>query len=62
MEDGFSDGFREGWKAIKGGNAGVPGHGVYASTRGRTAFQEGIRRAVKKALERQGFEEAADAI
>lgn len=62
MGDSFSDGFREGWKAIKGGAAAVPGHATYGCTRGRTPFQEGIRRAVKRALEREGLDEAADEI
>jgi hypothetical protein len=51
----FRDGFVEGWRAMMGGSASVPSSAAYGGTKGRTAFQEGIRRAVLKALERQGI-------
>jgi hypothetical protein len=62
MDDSYQAGFAQGWKAIRGGAAAVPGHATYAPTKGRTPFQEGIRRAVKKALQREGFDEVADEI
>jgi hypothetical protein len=52
----FRDGFVEGWKALKGGAAAVPLSTSFAPTKGRTSFQEGIRRAVKKIIERDGIE------
>ena len=62
MEETYSAGFEQGWKAIRGGAAAVPGHAIHGTTRGRTPFQEGIRRAVKRALEREGLDDAADSI
>jgi hypothetical protein len=50
----FRDGFVEGWKAMRGGNAAPPASANFGGTMGRTPFQEGIRRAVLKALEREG--------
>jgi hypothetical protein len=50
----FREGFVEGWKAIRGGSAAVPASATYGASGGRTPFQEGIRRGVLKALERQG--------
>lgn len=53
-QDTFREGFVQGWRAIKGGYVGVPSSTTYASSHGRTPFQEGIRRAVLKALQQQG--------
>jgi hypothetical protein len=50
----YREGFIEGWKAIRGGSAMVPQNATYSPSQGRSPFQEGVRRAVLKALAGQG--------